>query len=195
MPLRFIAGTAGAFAGRRALFPAALIGGAFSAAGWFGCFELVFSTIKVLMPVPAKQDERARLAGVATVPGVVFAATVVGWYTQPPIGATPSQALDAAGWANFVRSLPLKRTASMLSRCPSTYVTGRHGSRILRVGTSATQKGGRRRAMGAWAVPVPLNSCSDTSRAARARGSELSFSMRRSSQLTHSGTAELAVAL
>ena len=72
------------------------------------CFELCFGVCKMIMPVPKKQEESARLAGVASVPCVVAAAGAVGWFTAPSIAVGPAQVSDAAGWANFARSLPIK---------------------------------------------------------------------------------------
>ena len=69
---------------------------------------MCFGVCKLIMPVPKKQEESARLAGVATVPCVVTAAGAFGWFTAPALAATPAQATDAAGWAGFARSLPLK---------------------------------------------------------------------------------------
>ncbi|KAL1518801.1 hypothetical protein AB1Y20_003081 [Prymnesium parvum] len=96
-----------ALAGRRALVPVATIGAAFSAAGWFGCFEVCFSIAKLALPVPAKQEESARISGMLSIPCVVGAAGAFGWVTAPKLAATPLSG-DAAAWSAFMRSLPLK---------------------------------------------------------------------------------------
>mmetsp|Transcript_73258 Transcript_73258/g.201178 ORF Transcript_73258/g.201178 Transcript_73258/m.201178 type:complete len:135 (+) Transcript_73258:37-441(+) len=111
MVLKFIAGGVAGFAGRRALFPVVAVGTAFSSAAWFGTFELCFSFTKLFMPVPAKQDENARLMGALSIPAVLGAAGGVGWMFAPAVEAAPAKATDAAGWAKLAQSLPIKHWA------------------------------------------------------------------------------------
>ena len=93
---------------RRALWPFMAVGSAFSAAGWFGTFELTFSFTKVIMPVPVKQETNARLAGVCIIPVVLAGAGAGGWFTQPSMEAAPSSMSSASSWAGFARSVPIR---------------------------------------------------------------------------------------
>lgn len=97
-----------AFAARRALLPAAALGTAVTGAGWFGVFEFVFGTSKLVMPVPEKQDESARITGALSVPCVTGAFFGVGWMSSPAGPPVPTKALDWSGWVAYLRGLPLR---------------------------------------------------------------------------------------
>ena len=99
-------------AGRRALTPVLIMGTAAASAGWFGAFELVFSTSKLLMPVPAKADQNAQLTGVATVPVTVGLFGFLGWRTCPLMEAPPKEISNIGGWLRYGQSLPLRHVGT-----------------------------------------------------------------------------------
>ena len=104
-------GSVAAFAGRRALWPGFVVGGAFAAAAWFGTFELTWSATKVLLPIPAEPNAAARAAGVASIPVSSGSVLWVGHRFAPAVAPPPASIVDLSGLAGFVRSLPLKHYA------------------------------------------------------------------------------------
>uniref|UniRef100_A0A7S2I8R3 Uncharacterized protein n=1 Tax=Haptolina brevifila TaxID=156173 RepID=A0A7S2I8R3_9EUKA len=107
-----VVGTLGVFAGRRALWPGLVLGGAAVSAGWFGAFELVFSASKAVLPVPAEADTSAQVAGVATIPFSGGGVLLIGHKIAPPTAALPTSVVDLPGLFGFVRSLPVGHYAT-----------------------------------------------------------------------------------
>lgn len=109
-----LTGTAvAALAGRRALWPAFTVGTIFSGAAWFGTFELVWSTTKVVMPIPAKPDESARTTGLITLPITTIGTLYAGYITSPALAPVPASLTDISGLLSYVRSWPLKHYAAI----------------------------------------------------------------------------------
>ena len=104
-------GTMAAFAGRRALWPSFVVGGAFSSAAWFGVFEISWSATKWTMPVPEEPDTRARAVGLVSIPVTTGSILLLGHRLAPQVAAPPSSITDVPGLLGFVRSLPLKHYA------------------------------------------------------------------------------------
>lgn len=107
-------GIIASFAGRRALWPAMVVGGSFAGAAWFGAFEAVLSASKLVWPVPANQDTGAQLTGVATVPVTAGSILWVGSKLAPPMAPPPESIVDLTGMISFARSLPLKHIAASI---------------------------------------------------------------------------------
>jgi hypothetical protein len=96
------------FAGRRALWPALGLGGAFTGAMWFGAFEVCFSMAKLVWPIPAKQQQNSAIAGAATVPFTAGGVLWLGSKFTPAMAPPPASVGDLSGMLVFARSLPLK---------------------------------------------------------------------------------------
>lgn len=96
------------FAGRRALWPALGLGGAFTGAMWFGAFEICFSMAKLVWPIPAKQQQNSVTAGAATVPFTAGGVLWLGSKLAPSMAPPPASVGDLSGMLAFARSLPLK---------------------------------------------------------------------------------------
>ena len=97
-----------AIAGRRALWPGFVIGGAFSGAFWFGIYDATLSISRLLMPVPEKPERSAKNLGQATAPVILAGASVAGWLTSPPMAAPPTSVIDLSGFFRYATSLPLR---------------------------------------------------------------------------------------
>ena len=104
-------GTVAAFAGRRALWPGFVVGGAFSSAAWFGVFEITWSMTKLAMPVPKEPDSGARVVGIVSIPVVTGGSLLLGHKLAPAVAAPPTSIIDLPGLFGFARSLPLKHYA------------------------------------------------------------------------------------
>lgn len=106
----FVAGgTVLTFGARRALWPAFLMGGAFSSAAWFGCFEISDTIFKLFMPVPAKPNDSARTTGLLTLPVTASSTCYLGWWLCPPLAPPPTSFSEVLGWAS--RAIPVRHFA------------------------------------------------------------------------------------
>ena len=108
----FVAGgSIAAYAGRRALWPFMASGGVFAGAAWFGCFEMCWSTCRMLMPIPADVDAQARRTGLLTLPVTIGSTWWLGWRLSPPLAPPPASIADIAGAITLCKSLPVKHAA------------------------------------------------------------------------------------
>ena len=107
----FAGGTVAAFAGRRALWPAAFIGTCFASAAWFGTFELTWSMMRGLMPIPKDPDQGARNTGLLTLPITTGGSLFLGYKLCPPMAPPPSSVVDISGLLTYARSVPMKHFA------------------------------------------------------------------------------------
>ncbi len=92
----FVSGAA--FLGRRALYPAFVVGGAFGSAAWFGTFEIALSASKLVLPEPAQPDQSAHNNGYAIVPFTGGASLWLGWRLAPELPSPPESAFNLGGW-------------------------------------------------------------------------------------------------
>lgn len=107
-------GLVASFAGRRALWPAMVVGSAFGGALWFGAFEIFFSASKLAFPVPAIQDDSAKYGGAATVPVTAGGVCWVGSKLAPLTAPPPASVVDLSGTIGWARSLPVKHYAATI---------------------------------------------------------------------------------
>ena len=107
----FAGGTLAAFAGRRALWPAFFMGSVFSSAAWFGCFEISWSMMRGILPIPKEPDQSARTTGLLTLPITVGGTMLVGWRLTPAMAPPPESVVDISGLLKYARSVPLKHFA------------------------------------------------------------------------------------
>lgn len=104
----FAGGTVAAIAGRRALWPAFVLGSVFSGAAWFGTFELAWSASKMALPLPLKPDPSAQTLGLVTLPITTASSIYLGWRTCPQLAPPPESLIDFAGLLTYLRSVPAK---------------------------------------------------------------------------------------
>ena len=106
-------GAAASILGRRAFTPVFVVGSAFSAAGWFGIFEITTGFLEFAMPVPKEPDEAAHWKGVATVPVSLSVASYAGWRTSPALAVVPDNVTDISGWIKYLSRLPVRHFATV----------------------------------------------------------------------------------
>ena len=107
----FAGGSLVALAGRRALWPAFFIGSCFSSAAWFGTFELTWSAMRFMMPIPTEPDQTARNTGLLTLPVTTGGSFFLGYKLCPPMAVPPESVVDISGFLSYGRSFPLKHIA------------------------------------------------------------------------------------